>query len=56
MDAPLRHMDLKNFLRLHSDRNAALTLYPIGVDRVGRHWQICPDAPRSRPLVRPVRG
>ncbi|MDP9070615.1 MAG: metallophosphoesterase, partial [Actinomycetota bacterium] len=34
--APLHHMDLKNFLRLHIDAHGALTLYPIRVDRVGR--------------------
>ncbi len=47
--APLHHMDQKNFLRLHIGPKGALTLYPIGVDRVGRHWQICPDAPAHAP-------
>ena len=51
--APLHHMDLKNFLRLHIDRNGALTLYPIGVDRVGRRWQIRPDAPAHAPWFAP---
>ncbi|MDP8938084.1 MAG: metallophosphoesterase, partial [Actinomycetota bacterium] len=43
--APLHHQDLKHFLRLHIEADGALTVYPIGVDRVGRKWQLCPDAP-----------
>ncbi|MDP8930340.1 MAG: hypothetical protein M3O70_17680, partial [Actinomycetota bacterium] len=51
--APLHHADLKNFLRVHIDTNGALNMYPIGVDRVGRHWQICPDASAHAPWFAP---
>ena len=47
--APLHHMDYKNFLRLHIDSDGYLTVYPIGIDRVGRKWQLCPDAPAEAP-------
>jgi hypothetical protein len=30
--------DYKNFLRLHLAADGALTIYPLGVDRVGREW------------------
>jgi len=52
--APLHHMDLKNFLRLHVDADGALTVYPIGIDRVGRRWQFCPDASADTPWLAPV--
>ncbi len=52
--APLHHMDLKNFLRLHIDAHGALTLYPIRVDRVGRDWQICPEAAPHAPWFAPT--
>jgi len=42
--APLHHMDQKHFLRLHFDADGDLTLYPIGIDRVGRKWTLSPDA------------
>jgi len=47
--APLHHQDLKHFLRLHIDAEGALTIYPIGVDRVGRKWRLCPDAAPQAP-------
>jgi hypothetical protein len=47
--APLHHEDLKNFLRLHFDADGGLTIYPIGIDRVGRHWKLRPDAPEHQP-------
>jgi hypothetical protein len=31
--------DWKNFLRLHIDKNGDLTIYPIGIRRVPRHWK-----------------
>ncbi|CAN5621853.1 hypothetical protein BH20ACT2_BH20ACT2_08110 [soil metagenome] len=52
--APLHHMDLKNFLRLHIDREGTLTLYPVGIDRVGRRWKLCPDAPAHAPWFAPA--
>ncbi|MEP6911424.1 MAG: metallophosphoesterase [bacterium] len=38
----LRIQDWKNFLRLHIDDAGRLTIFPIGIKRVARHW-----APRS---------
>jgi len=51
--APLHHQDLKHFLRLHIEADGALTVYPIGVDRVGRKWTLCPDAPAHAPWFAP---
>jgi hypothetical protein len=31
--------DWKHFLRLHIARNGDLTIYPIGISRVPRHWK-----------------
>jgi hypothetical protein len=52
--APLHHQDLKHFLRLHIRGDGALALYPIGIDRVGRKWNLCPDAPAHAPWFSPV--
>ncbi|MEA2843752.1 MAG: hypothetical protein QOJ69_1423 [Actinomycetota bacterium] len=51
--APLHHADDKNFLRLHIDGDGALSIYPIGVDRVGRKWRLCPDADTGAPWLEP---
>ncbi|MGH3996029.1 MAG: metallophosphoesterase [Pseudonocardiaceae bacterium] len=51
--APLHHQDLKHFLRLHIEADGALTVYPIGVDRVARKWALCPDAPAHAPWFTP---
>ncbi|MCA1708264.1 MAG: hypothetical protein LC808_35300, partial [Actinobacteria bacterium] len=51
--APLHHQDLKHFLRLHIQADGALTLYPIGIDRVGRKWTLRPDAPAHAPWFAP---
>ncbi len=51
--APLHHADLKNFLRIHIGTDGALTVYPVGVDRVGRKWRFCPDADAGSPLLEP---
>jgi hypothetical protein len=32
--------DYKNFLRLHLDKNGTLTIYPIGVTKICRQWQL----------------
>ena len=50
--APLHHEDLKNFLRLHIDADGGLTIYPVGIDRVGRHWKLRPEGPARLPVVR----
>jgi hypothetical protein len=47
------HQDLKHFLRLHIEADGALTVYPIGVDRVARKWTLCPDAPAHAPWFIP---
>ena len=47
------HQDLKHFIRLHIEADGALTIYPIGVDRVGRKWTLCPDAPAHAPWFTP---
>jgi len=52
--APLHHSDYKNFLRLHIDGDGKLTVYPFGVDRVGRRWELRPDAPADAPWFAPV--
>ena len=52
--APLHHQDLKHFLRLHIDAGGVLTVYPIGVDRVGRKWQLCPDEAAHAPWFAPA--
>jgi hypothetical protein len=51
--AAQHHQDLKHFLRLHIQADGALTVYPIGVDRVGRKWTLCPDAPAHEPWFAP---
>ncbi|MCA1692846.1 MAG: metallophosphoesterase, partial [Actinobacteria bacterium] len=47
--APLHHADLKHFLRLHIDGDGALTVYPIGIERVVRHWQLQSEGPPEAP-------
>jgi len=54
--APLHHEDLKNFLRLHFDTGGGLTIYPIGIERVRRHWELRPDAPAESPWFVPTNG
>jgi hypothetical protein len=45
--------DYKNFLRLHVDARGQLTLYPIGIRRVPRHWQLNPDVNPGAPFLIP---
>ena len=54
--APLHHMDHKCFLRIHVDRQGRLTVYPIGIDRVGRHWKFAPDGAAHEPWLVPADG
>jgi hypothetical protein len=51
--APLHHQDQKHFLRLHIQADGGLTIYPIGVDRVGRRWTLRPNAPAHAPWFAP---
>ncbi len=52
--APLHHSDYKNFLRLHIGGDGTLTVHPVGIDRVGRRWELRPDAPADAPWFDPV--
>jgi hypothetical protein len=52
--APLHHMDQKCFLRLHIDAGGSLSLYPIGIHRVGRRWKFHPDGARHEPWLVPA--
>jgi hypothetical protein len=45
--------DSKSFLRMHIGRDGVLTVYPVALDRVGRHWQANPDAPTEAPWIEP---
>jgi hypothetical protein len=54
--APLHHQDLKHFLRLHIAADGTLTVYPIGLDRVGRKWTLRPDDPPDAPWLAPAGG
>jgi hypothetical protein len=48
-------VDSKCFLRLQFERDGSLTIYPIGIDRVGRQWVARPDARRaSDPWIEPT--
>jgi len=47
--------DFKGFLRLHIGADGSLTIYPIGLDSVGRRWQATPDAAPTAPFIEPVR-
>ncbi|HET9466686.1 MAG TPA: hypothetical protein VFO71_14205 [Gemmatimonadales bacterium] len=51
--APLHHQDHKHVLRLHIQADGSLTIYPIGIDRVGRAWTLSPDAPAHAPWFTP---
>ncbi|MBG0565221.1 metallophosphoesterase [Actinoplanes sp. NEAU-A11] len=45
--------DGKSFLRMHIDADGALTIHPIGVDRVCRKWAADPGGDSQAPWVRP---
>lgn len=51
--APLHHPHHKSFLRFHIDAAGDLTLYPVGVERVQRHWDLRPDDPPPAPWFAP---
>lgn len=54
--APLRIKDFKHFVRMHIDSEGTLTVFPVGVDRVSRHWELCTDGPPQAPWFRPEAG
>ncbi len=45
--------DYKNFLRLHIDEQGKLTVYPIGIRRVPRAWQLNLDPDPGAPFLLP---
>jgi hypothetical protein len=47
--------DYKGFLRLHIGADGSLTIYPIGLDSVGRRWRATPDAAPTAPFIEPTR-
>jgi hypothetical protein len=47
--------DAKSFLRMRIARDGSLTIYPIGVDRVGRKWRANPEAAPHAPWIEPDR-
>ncbi len=47
--------DSKSFLRLRIDADGALTIYPIGLDRAGRHWVADPDGDPESSWIAPTR-
>jgi hypothetical protein len=46
--------DFKSFLRMHIGTDGALTIYPIGIERICRSWRADPDAPEAAPWIDPV--
>jgi hypothetical protein len=44
----------KGFLRLHIGPEGGLTIYPIGLDTIGKRWRATPDAPEHAPWIEPV--
>jgi hypothetical protein len=51
--APLHYENYKNFLRMHIDADGGLTVYPVGIDKVGKKWRLCPDAADDAPWFEP---
>lgn len=45
--------DFKGFLRMRIGSDGALTIYPIGVDRVAHAWRADPEAPTDSPWIVP---
>ncbi len=50
----MRIEDHKNFVRCHVGDDGALTLYPIGLERIARAWTTAPDDADDQPLLRPA--
>lgn len=45
--------DYKCFLRMRLGADGAVTVYPVGIRRVGRRWRANPDAPAAAPWIVP---
>ena len=50
--AALRTPDWKNFLRLKIDRKGDLIIYPIGIERVPRHWRAAGTSGAQHPTAK----
>ena len=48
--------DYKNFLRMHIAPDGALTIYPIGVERVCKSWRLASDRPPGSTWFEPADG
>jgi hypothetical protein len=46
----------KNFLRLRILSDGAVTIFPIGIDRVPKSWHVVPDGGPSDPFLEPADG
>ncbi|NUT04105.1 MAG: metallophosphoesterase, partial [Hamadaea sp.] len=47
--------DYKGFLRMRFAPDGSLTIFPIGVDRVGRKWEPKPQRATSTPWFDPAK-
>jgi hypothetical protein len=45
----------KGFLRMHIGADGSLTIYPVGLDAVGKRWRAAPAAPAHAPWIEPVK-
>ncbi|MFQ5630113.1 MAG: metallophosphoesterase, partial [bacterium] len=48
--------DFKNFMRLHIDKNGELTVYPVGIERVCKEWELNKQAKDGESWFRPADG
>lgn len=48
--------DYKCFLRLHIRPDGTLAIYPIGIDKISRHWRANPDGPSESSWIVPRDG
>ncbi len=48
--------DWKNFLRMRIGPDGALTIYPVGIERVPRTWEAVPGAGPGEAQLRPAPG
>lgn len=47
--------DHASFIRMRIAADGTLTLYPVAIDRLGRHWRADPDAAPDAPWIAPTR-
>jgi hypothetical protein len=46
--------DRKSFLRMHVAADGTLTIHPIGIDKICKHWTPDPDGPPDRSWLHPT--